>query len=135
MMLHEKQHCEKCNKEVGIGNSSYCDVCKKVLCDDCACGHYTKPDSSEVYTTTFEDLEKTAEEFGRVALHLPEHSQIIVMDDTIIGHGFIKQFDNTPYGLTLARRFAIRLCEEDETSDEPFEKLRARYLEEISVPE
>ena len=84
--------------------------------------------SEEVYTTTFADVEKTAQEFGRIALHLPNHQMVIVMDDTIIGDGFIKQFDDTPYGMTLARRWAVRMEANDETSDQPFEVLRAEYL-------
>lgn len=88
--------------------------------------------ADEVYTTTLEDVEKTAEEFGRIVVALPEHSQIIVLDDTMIGPGMIKQFDNTPYGYTLARRFAVRLCEEDETSEQSFEELRAEWKMTIS---
>ena len=90
---------------------------------------------NEVYTTTFEDVEQTAEEFGRIALHLPEHQMVIVMDDTIIGDGFIKQFDDTPYGMTLARRWAVRMDKDDETSEQPFEDLRAEYLAEIAPPD
>lgn len=85
----------------------------------------------EIYTTTFADVEQTAEEFGRIALHLPERQMAIVLDDTLIGKGYIKQFDDTPYGLTLARRWAVRMDEDDEKSDQPFDELRAEYLAAI----
>lgn len=83
---------------------------------------------NEIYTTTFEDVEATASEFGRVAIHLPEYSMVIVMDDCIIGEGFIKQFEDTPYGLTLARRWAVRMDDADEEISLSFEELRTQYL-------
>lgn len=83
----------------------------------------------DVDTTTFEDLEKTAAEFGRVALHLSKYSMVIVMDNLLTGKDYIKQFDNTPYGMALARRWLVRMNEADEKSDQPFEELRAEYLE------
>lgn len=96
-----------------------------------ACASAQGVDKDEAHLTTFEDVEKTAEEFGRVALHLPEYHQVIVMDDTIIGDGFIKQFDDTPYGMTLARRWAVRMQASDETSEQSFEELRTEYLSDI----
>src|SRR5947209_19870556 len=87
---------------------------------------------NEVDTTTLEDVEKTAEEFGRLVVHLPEHNEVIVLDDTLMGKDCIKQFDDTPYGLCLARRWAVRMDENDETSEQSFEELRAEYLSYIS---
>lgn len=90
-----------------------------------------KPD--DPFTITFEDVEETAREFGRIAIHLPDHQMLIVMDDTIWGDGFIKQFDNNPDGLIRARRWAVRLDDVDENSSEPFETLRAGYLKDIGA--
>lgn len=75
------------------------------------------PQEDEIYTITFEQVEKTAREFGHVAIRVPAYGQVIVFDDTIMGAGFIKQFDDTPLSYMLARRFAVRLCGEDENRD------------------
>lgn len=80
------------------------------------------------YDTTIEQLEETAQEFGRHVLVVPRFGMIIVMDDQIWGEGFIKQFENTPYGRTLARRWAVRMEDFDETSDKSFELLRSEYI-------
>lgn len=41
-MLLNEQKCQKCGKEVGIGDSSWCDKCNKFHCDKCGCEKETK---------------------------------------------------------------------------------------------
>jgi hypothetical protein len=88
----------------------------------------------DVYTITIEDVKKTAEEFGCIVVHLPERGMVIVMDDTIMGSGFIKNFGDNPDGLLRARRYAVRQDERDEESEQSFEDLRAEHLKEIESP-
>lgn len=90
--------------------------------------HREEPD---VYTITLDDVKHTAEEFGHIVVHLPAYEMIIVMDDTIMGKGLIKNFEDTPNGLMRARRYAVRLDERDEESEQSFEDLRAEHLKEI----
>ena len=88
----------------------------------------------DVFNITLADLKETADEFGRVVVEVPAQGMIIVMDDTIWGEGWIKQFPDTPHGLVLACRWAVRLEEDDETSDLSFEELVARYRAELEAP-
>lgn len=82
---------------------------------------------------TLEDLEATAEEFGRVVAEFPDQRQLIVADAIDIGPGMVKQFRNSPEGFVAARRFAVRLRQEDEESKELFEDLRVRHLKAIGA--
>lgn len=88
---------------------------------------------NEMYGITFADVEQTAREFGRLAVHHPRHEMVIIMDDIFWGPGFFKQFDDGPKGLAEARRYAVRLEEGDEMSSEPFEALRDRINAELEA--
>lgn len=90
------------------------------------------PETEEIFTTTLKDVQETAKEFGRIVVDLPQEGQIIVLDDHIIGEGFIKQFTRDPLGYTQARRWAVRMDDADEEVSLSYEQLaeeRRRFLD------
>lgn len=82
------------------------------------------------YNISFEDVERSAEKWGRYALRLPGHC-VIVLDNTLIGEDCIRQFSDDPHGYNQARRFAVRLEFEDIESDLSLEELEAEYNKEL----
>lgn len=91
--------------------------------------------TNEVYNVTFEDVEKTAQAHQRVAVRIPGLC-VVVMDDTILHPGFIRQFTDDPYGYAQARRWAVRMDESDIESDKTLEDIEAeweRYLDETDA--
>jgi hypothetical protein len=88
--------------------------------------------NTDPYNINFADVEATAKAWNRMALRVPGHC-VFILDDSMVGEGWYKQFEDSPYAWNKARRFAVRLADEDEESSETLEELEAKYREELGV--